>query len=104
MAPSGFWCRADLNEKTVYTMVKALFDNIKEFQAVHERATDIILENAADLLWTMPYHPGAIRYYQEKGVWKPEHTAKQKQALEQERKMYGDVSDEEAFKELGILP
>ena len=30
--------------------------------------------------------------------------AKQKQAIEQERKMYGDVADEEAFKELGILP
>jgi hypothetical protein len=104
VAPSGFWCRADLNEKTVYTVVKALFDNLKEFQAVHERATDIKLESAADLLWTVPYHPGAIRYYQEKGVWKPEHTAKQKEVIEKERKLYGDVSDEAAFRELGILP
>lgn len=104
VAPSGFWCRADLNEKTVYTMVKALFENLKEFHAIHERATDIRLETAADLLWTMPYHPGAIRYYQEKKMWKAEHTAKQKEVIEKERKLYGDVIDEEAFKELGILP
>lgn len=101
---SSVWCRADLNEKTTYTMVKTLFEHLDEFHAITARAKSLKLKTACDLVWTVPYHPGVIRYYQEMRVWNPEYTERQRKAIERERKLYGDVPDEEAFKKLGILP
>jgi hypothetical protein len=30
---------------------------------------------------TIPYHPAAVRFYKERGVWKPEHEALQQKLL-----------------------
>jgi len=35
--------------------------------------------------WVVPYHPASIRYYTERGVWKPEHQANQDALLAREK-------------------
>lgn len=53
----------------VYTMTKEIFDHLPELAAAHSAAKAISLEQAARGL-PVPLHPGADRYYREKGVLK----------------------------------
>ncbi|NJE25408.1 TAXI family TRAP transporter solute-binding subunit [Thermococcus sp. MV5] len=62
---------ADLPEDTVYQMTKILFENVDQLRAVHQKAQLISLETALDGM-SIPLHPGAIKYYEEKGLSVPE--------------------------------
>jgi len=61
--------RADLKDDLVYQMTKAIFENLPELQAAHSAARDIKLEDALQGV-PIPVHPGAERYFKEKGVTK----------------------------------
>jgi hypothetical protein len=58
-----------MDEKLVYEMTKLLFEKKADLVAVHKQANKLDLKNAVAVS-SVPYHPGAIRYYKEKGVWK----------------------------------
>lgn len=63
--------RGDLPEDLVYGMTKTLFENWDE---VEESLPWWKAEGEADLVSAaemkpLPYHPGAERYYRERGVW-----------------------------------
>jgi uncharacterized protein len=64
-----------VSEKTVYTLVKTWSDNLKELQTLHP----LFKRWQAVTSFTVPYHPGAIKFYQETGVW----TAKQEARLKE---------------------
>lgn len=59
--------REDLSEDTVYAMTKAVFDNTDTLIAAHAAAKAISIEKAAKDL-PVPLHPGAERYFKEKGA------------------------------------
>jgi TRAP transporter TAXI family solute receptor len=59
--------RANLADNIVYEMTKTMFDNLSELQAAHAAAKAIKLENAAKAP-PVPLHPGAAKFYKEKGV------------------------------------
>jgi len=61
---------ANMSEQQVYGILKTLFDNQAELQAVHPEAKKFTLQNASRVS-PVPFHPGAIRYYTEKGVYTP---------------------------------
>lgn len=54
---------------TVYRMTKAMYENLDTLYSAHNAAKVIKLENAAKGM-PIPLHPGAERYYKEKGVLK----------------------------------
>jgi uncharacterized protein len=54
-------------EETVYLMTKSLFENVDQLVAAHQAARQIKLETAKQGM-PLPLHPGAERYFQEKGV------------------------------------
>ena len=56
-----------VSEETVYQMTKQLFENLPELEAAHKAAKNIKLENATKGM-PIPLHPGAERYYKEKGL------------------------------------
>jgi TRAP-type uncharacterized transport system substrate-binding protein len=62
-----------VNEKTIYTLVKVWWDNMSELQTIHPLFKRWTKETQALTNFTVPYHPGAIQFYKEAGVW----TAKQ---------------------------
>lgn len=67
--PNFLITRADLDEKTVYEITKAMFENLPRLVQAHAAAKGIKLENATKGL-PVPLHPGAAKYYREKGLIK----------------------------------
>ena len=57
----------DVSEETAYQMTKLLFENLSELEAAHKAAASIKLEDALTGM-PIPLHPGAERYYKEKGL------------------------------------
>ena len=60
---------ADVPEKDIYNFVTSMFANLKDVQAAHAKGKEITLKGALDGL-TAPLHPGAAKFYKEKGLIK----------------------------------
>ncbi len=58
----------NLSNEAAYNIVKTIFDKRDELIAVHKEAANFKLENQKASASPIPYHPGAIKYYNEKGV------------------------------------
>ncbi len=56
-----------VSEETAYQMTKLLFENLDKLAASHAAAKAITLENAVKNI-PIPLHPGAERYFKEKGI------------------------------------
>jgi len=57
-----------MDEKTAYNVVKAIFDRKDDIVAVHKEAMNFKLENQKAAASPIPFHPGAVRYFAEKGI------------------------------------
>jgi hypothetical protein len=57
-----------MDDKTAYNIVKTLFDKQPELVAVHKEAANIKLENQKAANTPVPFHPGALKYFAEKGI------------------------------------
>ena len=75
-----FITRPGVSNDTVYKVTKAILDNNKEFMTYHKAARQYSLKRALVNV-ALPFHPGAIRYFKEKGVWTAAHEANQKKLL-----------------------
>lgn len=64
--------REDLPEEAAYRVVKALWENYKELAPIHVLLKDWVPDRFVSKEALIPYHPGAIKFYQEKGVWTTE--------------------------------
>ena len=61
--------REGVSDDTVYKMTKALYESLPELSAAHAAAKEIKLQDALSGM-PIPVHPGAQRYFDEKGVKK----------------------------------
>jgi TRAP transporter TAXI family solute receptor len=57
-----------MDEKTAYNIVKAVFDHKADIVAVHKEAENFKLENQKKDATPIPWHPGAVKYFAEKGI------------------------------------
>ena len=62
-------CSPKLSEETVYNLTKALFDNQSEIAAAHAKGEELSLEYAVSGI-SVPFHPGAEKYFKEVGAIK----------------------------------
>jgi len=60
---------SDLKEDVVYQLTKALFENQAELATTHAKGKDLNLKTAVTGV-SIPFHPGAMKYYKEKRVMK----------------------------------
>jgi len=58
----------NMDDKTAYSIVKAIFDKRDDLIAVHKEAANFKLENQKASATPVPFHPGAVKYFAEKGV------------------------------------
>ncbi|MDO9284318.1 MAG: TAXI family TRAP transporter solute-binding subunit [Aquabacterium sp.] len=58
----------NMDEKTAYNIVKTIFDKRDDLIAVHKEAANFRLENQKAAATPIPFHPGALKYFAEKGV------------------------------------
>jgi TRAP transporter TAXI family solute receptor len=59
----------ELKENVVYSLTKALFENQAELASAHAKGKELSLETAVKGV-SIPFHPGAVKYYKEKGLMK----------------------------------
>lgn len=60
-------CHEAMDEGMVYQITKLIIEKKSELAMAHKAANDISLQSAV-VGSPLPYHPGAIRYYKEKGI------------------------------------
>lgn len=63
--------REDVDEELVYNLTKAVYDYSADFVAGHQAAKDATLENSMSGM-IIPVHPGAAKYFKEKGIQVPD--------------------------------
>jgi TRAP transporter TAXI family solute receptor len=66
------WNLLVINEKTdeslAYQMTKAIFEHKADLVATHREAQNIVLERQLAGGSPIPFHPGALKYFAEKGI------------------------------------
>jgi TRAP transporter TAXI family solute receptor len=65
----------------VESTLKSIWDNIDKLPAMHPMFAEWTRERAVTTEMTIPYHPAAVRFYKERGAWKPEHETLQQKLL-----------------------
>jgi TRAP transporter TAXI family solute receptor len=58
---------ADVSEDIVYIVVKAVFENFDEFKGLHPAFAALKEEEMVSQGLSAPLHPGAEKYYKERG-------------------------------------
>ena len=58
----------NLSNETAYNIVKTIFDKRDDMIAVHKEAENFRLENQKAAASPIPFHPGAVKYFAERGV------------------------------------
>jgi uncharacterized protein len=67
-SPAGYVVHKDMSEDIAYNLTKIFIEKAADIEKVHPAASQWTKENA--LLGTdFPYHPGAVKYYKEIGIW-----------------------------------
>ena len=60
---------SSLSEAMVYNLTKALFENQAELASAHAKGRELKLQYAVKGV-SIPFHPGAVKFYKEKGLMK----------------------------------
>ena len=68
---------AEMSDEDAYTLTKTLHDNWAALQSNIGQLRSIPLEELPHATASIPYHPGAIRFYREVGLWTEAHEANQ---------------------------
>jgi TRAP transporter TAXI family solute receptor len=63
-----FVTSANVSDEAVYTVVAAVFDNFDDFRGLHPAFANLDPKEMASAGLSAPLHPGAAKYFKEKGL------------------------------------
>ena len=66
-----FFTNAKTPDDVIYKITKAVYENKKDMAAVFPALNRFHPETMAKKYKVLQYHPGAIKFFQEKGMWPP---------------------------------
>lgn len=72
---------SQVGDDDAYMLVKSLHTNWKKLQKDYAPLRGTPVDGLAPANTSMPYHPGAIKYYKEAGLWTAGHDAGQTRAM-----------------------
>jgi len=81
-SPVFFAASIDLSTNAVYTVLNGVWENYKDLHQVHPWLKQWTPETMAADMQPVPYHPGAVKFYKEMGIWTPTMEKRQAQLLE----------------------
>ena len=59
---------ADMSDETAYNIVKTIIEKREDLKLVHKAAGEIEAKNQKNVSTPVPFHPGAMKYFKEKGI------------------------------------
>jgi len=59
---------ADMSDETAYKIVKTIIEKREDLKLVHAAAGEIDAKNQKNAATPVPFHPGAMKYFKEKGI------------------------------------
>ena len=68
-------------DQVVSSALKAIWDNVAKLPPIHPTFREWTRERAVDPDVTIPYHPGAVQFYKERGVWSAKMDEAQRRLL-----------------------
>jgi len=68
-----------VSDRVVSILLKAWWDNLAELQTIHPQFKRWTKDTQAITNFTVPYHPGAVKFYKDAGVWAAKHDARTKE-------------------------
>lgn len=71
-SPNVLVTRDDVAEDIAYRLTKLLWGNLATLQEIHSATREMAITDALKGI-AVPLHPGALRYYRERGVTIPDH-------------------------------
>jgi uncharacterized protein len=97
---------ASQDPNVAYAMTKAMVDTFDDYKdaAPGNAGWAVDRQNFA---WVIPFHEGAIKYWKERGLWKPEHQAHNDKLIQRQKVLAdawksvqsGSHADEKAFEQ-----
>ncbi len=79
-SPGSFDVRPTMSEDLAYALTQLYFEHWDEFTKMAPWAKEYNLKGTLNTAY-LPFHPGAVKYYKEKGIWTAEAEARQQQLL-----------------------
>ena len=76
-----------VSDEMAYEMMKAVYENFTELQELSAELTRVKLESLVSLGASVPYHPGAVKFYKEIGLWNDEVEALNQKLLATEEEL-----------------
>jgi TRAP transporter TAXI family solute receptor len=91
---------------TVYAMTRAMGETFPDYKDAAPGNVGWAVERQ-NFAWVIPFHDGAIRYWKEKGLWKPEHQAHNDKLVQRQQVLAdawkavsaGSHADDKAFQQ-----
>jgi uncharacterized protein len=75
------------DEKKVYWIVKMMAESYEQYKDIALGMPWHKLEDAVKAYSVLPYHPGAVRYFKEKGVWNAQLEKNQAELIDRQAKL-----------------
>ena len=97
---------ASQDPKLVHAMTKAMVDSYGDYKDAAPGNVGWAVDRQ-NFEWVLPYHEGAIAYWKEKGLWKPEHQKHNDRLVERQKVLAdawktvqaGSHTDDKAFEQ-----
>jgi len=78
-------CRTDIPDDVIYEINKALWNHCDELGTFHRNLKSWNQKNFVSSKLFTPYHPGAVKFLKEKGLWSEKLEARQQELLEMKK-------------------